>query len=250
MIMFRWWRRKLRVIGYYSASREETIWTRLGDVALILSLLLAFPGAWMMDTQIRRTTPSLTLVGLVRYDAGRQLVATVLNEEESLVIPAESGEYWGSFRLVSHEEERGWPLMTSTVILEPEFKLTRAGRQETAAPITAEERERLKEVVQTAIARRNEPAFTELSEHWQSDRVAVENHLFAWVGGTALWWITLFVVFSVLLMISRFAAIFLTNNRRARERMLLAEGKCAHCGYDLRGLEFSDRCPECGQLLW
>lgn len=248
--MFRWWRRKLRLIGYYSASREETIWTRLGDVALVLSLLLAFPAAWMMDTQVRRATPSLMLVGLVRYDASGELIATVMNEEESLVVPAEGGVYWGSFRLTSREEERGWPLMTSTVFLEPEFVLTRAGRQEIAAPITDEDRAQLRDAVLAGIERRNEPTFTRIAEQWQSGGVRVEQHLFAWVGGTALWWISLFVTFSVLLVVCRFATIFLTNNRRAKERMLQAEGKCARCGYDLRGLEFSDRCPECGGLLW
>lgn len=33
--------------------------------------------------------------------------------------------------------------------------------------------------------------------------------------------------------------------RRLRRRV--TDGKCLHCGYDLRGIA-SDRCPECGQL--
>ncbi|MEM1208137.1 MAG: hypothetical protein AAF586_08980 [Planctomycetota bacterium] len=38
--------------------------------------------------------------------------------------------------------------------------------------------------------------------------------------------------------------------RRGRWRKHLAEGKCAACGYDLRGtIEHRDHCPECGRTV-
>ena len=36
--------------------------------------------------------------------------------------------------------------------------------------------------------------------------------------------------------------------RRARMLHRAFKGRCAHCGYDLRGSRYSGRCPECGEL--
>jgi rubrerythrin len=35
-----------------------------------------------------------------------------------------------------------------------------------------------------------------------------------------------------------------------REHQRRREGKCTACGYDMTGLEFNERCPECGAQVW
>ena len=49
--------------------------------------------------------------------------------------------------------------------------------------------------------------------------------------------------------ILQFAAMNLRARRDRGRLQRLATGRCAECGYDLRGLEFNERCPECGQLV-
>jgi hypothetical protein len=53
--MIRRLRHKLRMIRYYSAPRHRTVWTRVMDVALIASFLLALPVTWMCDLMVSRT---------------------------------------------------------------------------------------------------------------------------------------------------------------------------------------------------
>jgi hypothetical protein len=36
----------------------------------------------------------------------------------------------------------------------------------------------------------------------------------------------------------------------ARQHRLRSSGKCLKCGYDMTGLDFNERCPECGELVW
>ena len=48
----------------------------------------------------------------------------------------------------------------------------------------------------------------------------------------------------------RFGSLWMTDKRLQREARRRASGKCMNCGYDLTGLEFNERCPECGAQVW
>jgi len=48
--------------------------------------------------------------------------------------------------------------------------------------------------------------------------------------------------------VARWIAHLRSELAHRRERRTRARGRCPDCGYDLRGLEFSERCPECGRL--
>lgn len=250
--MLRWWRRKLRMLRYYSASREETVWTRLGDAAFLAALVLAFPATWLMNGRMQREAPPLVLVGLIERGSNGELSANVMNERESLQLPINPmAEYWGSFRLTIAESERGWPFITSMSRKPVDLAVRRAGEPRIQATLDPKEAEQVSAAVRAGLERRQDAdLFQHTLAHWQHDDERHTHHVLAWIAGSITWAFTLFVGFSVLLLVARLTSIFLFNNRAARRRMLEAEGKCPRCTYDLRGLEFSDRCPECGELMW
>jgi hypothetical protein len=66
---------------------------------------------------------------------------------------------------------------------------------------------------------------------------------------TAIWWLMLVAAAWLLLLLARAAAIILYAHGLDRETTRLLRGHCAVCDYDLRGLEYSAHCPECGALL-
>ena len=74
---------------------------------------------------------------------------------------------------------------------------------------------------------------------------------FRWLAigaGALVWWVILYVLAALVILCARAWATARRRQRQDRWSVRRAEGRCAHCGYDLRGIEFSERCPECGHL--
>ncbi|MCA9291633.1 MAG: hypothetical protein KDA25_10940, partial [Phycisphaerales bacterium] len=70
----------------------------------------------------------------------------------------------------------------------------------------------------------------------------------AWLLGAGAWFVMLVIVWRLLVPLirigTRVGVATVTGRRRSRRR----RGHCPVCDYDLRGLEFSPHCPECGTL--
>jgi predicted Zn-ribbon and HTH transcriptional regulator len=55
---------------------------------------------------------------------------------------------------------------------------------------------------------------------------------------------------AAVIQVLKFGSSLVLARRMGRRAQLRAEGKCHVCGYDMTGLEFNERCPECGQIVW
>lgn len=243
--MLRWWRRKMRLVRYYAASPDRTVWTRAGDVALIVAFVMAFPAAWLADRTSARPAPGIAFAGtLVEHD-GRWR-AILYDEAAAPELPR---GYRGSFSLELRRQHRGLPLVSTTATLPPRVVINEpGGRTRVNEGLGPEDPERL--AIEAAIRESDSVAAEVAIERWREAEPGLDRHPLAWIMNAGLWWIVLFVLASAGLLLTRFVVILVTGNRAARRAMLEAQGRCASCGYDLRGLEFNERCPECGDLIY
>jgi hypothetical protein len=249
--MLRWMRRRLRLIRYYSASRHETVWTRLADASLIASLVLAWPAAWYCDRAFHATESAYALVGLVERIGEGEYIAHLLERRDELAEHAVSMEdLWGRFHVIVNREKRGMPLVTTEVTHPPSVTLEPAGgagQPQTRADLPDDSP--LVEAVLSALRRSESAEAAAVLDLWSLQQSHGSPVYRGWFGNVALWWIALFVGFGVALLVVRVVALFTLQNRAARRAAYRAEGRCATCGYDIRGIEFSERCPECGSVL-
>ena len=61
-------------------------------------------------------------------------------------------------------------------------------------------------------------------------------------------WLLLSLLVVVLTPALAIAVAVAEGRRREVEATRRTGGRCHACDYDLRGLEFRDRCPECGSI--
>lgn len=247
----RWWRRKLALIRYYSANREHTAWTRAMDMSLLLSLLLAVPAAWYADENIWRSESSIVFVGhLIPEDEGG-IEARRFDDEGTGSLPPANPENIGSFRLQMEQGWRGFPLRSTRVLGRPTLLVNNFEANTSQVDPQLEQANPIRLAITELLTAKSDDEDVELLlNRWRDDAAVGETNLLAWAANAALWWFMLFASLGVAIFLARFVTIMAWSSRDARRAMLEADGKCPHCTYDLRGLEFSDRCPECGNLLY
>ena len=256
--MLRLIRRRLRLIRYYSAAREETAWTRAADISLVASLLLAPVAAWVADGAMVHPIDPITVSGVVLREgnAHRAVVTTVNGETTVTPVDVLDPARWADFRLESEGVIRGLPLRTSEFHDVPQVRLVFRDPDRASQTLMPEGEvfEAIMAGTESAAGHRlHEGRFAELMpvmQRWAEQREARTSLTGAWIGNTMLWMVILFVVSSVGLIVVRFSVILFFSTRSAKRAMRIAEGRCPECDYDLRGLEFSERCPECGKLTW
>jgi hypothetical protein len=87
-------------------------------------------------------------------------------------------------------------------------------------------------------------------EAWNNSEVRKESRWWAWGASATLWWIVMVFASSISISILSYITRIGHSAVKQRRARLAAEGKCAVCGYDMTGLEFNERCPECGEVVW
>jgi hypothetical protein len=244
--MFRRLRHKLRLIDYHSAQRERTVWSRATDVALFVTLVMALPLTWLMDVAVVREHEAAFLSGAIGRRPGGVLHAEVI-DDTTLARMWTQGSQMGNFELVLVNEHRGWPVTTS--IRRPATKLNMnlfewlkpnqkdvdiAGVDPT-----------LRAAIDQAV---DESTHDEVRARWGAAVPGVERFVWGWLGSAILWWLLLFFGSAIVIQMLRLAAAWREARGAKRARRLAREGLCPACGYNLTGLEWSERCPECGEL--
>jgi hypothetical protein len=244
----------LRRMRYYSAAQERSGWSRAADAALFVSLGLALPAAWICDQQIERADTVASVVGSLEVGEDGEFIARVSDPESRLGEDSlfEDAKFWGFFRADVDRMRRGFPLATSEVWRRPVISLTpRQDRPEYrgSIPDAGYGSELYHDVIGAAVVASDRPEARTVARHFQDRGGAwTEQNWGAWAAGVMLWWVALFAVLSVLILLARIGTFGFLRQKAVKEQSLAARGQCRFCGYDLRGLEFSERCPECGEL--
>jgi hypothetical protein len=233
------------MISYYSAERRRSPWRRIKDALMVLALPLAIPAMLLSEQVVQRPVALEEIEGeLGRLEDGSMAAGA---KEKNLGPWTLAGVPYGEFEVELRRTECGWPLTSfrrlEGVTLDLHLFTETTTRRNTTLPPDSP--------VRSAIERLliNE-RLNDLLRAWRSPDAPASTRV--WHGtifGVALWWIMLSFVLFLLTSIVQFFVMMYRSQGQSKRARLLAQGKCHVCGYDMRGLEFNERCPECGSLV-
>jgi len=241
--MLRMLRRHLRQIRYYSATPVRTRWTMAMDIALFASLALAIPGALLSDLIVIRTSLHWEQHGRLARGEGGTLYAELI--EESQV-----NEAWrqlrphGTFVLYVPQHDGGLPLVSSRRPLPIQVDLEIFAVAEPDVQAALQPGAPVREAIDFAV----QAGPREVQAAWAGRSGPTTRYWGSLAMNIVFWWIGLYVALTMLVLLMRGGHALFEQQRRVRRRRMSELGRCAACGYDLRGLEFAERCPECGEL--
>ncbi len=234
------WRRVirgLRRIEYYSASRPRTIWAKLDDAALIACLVLALVATWLTHRLIEQPVEPRRM-SLVASQAGGGGV--VVNEADSDVSP---GAFLASIELRQPLSQSGWPAATAVHHTPAEQHIRYADRPFVDDLDDLPTDDPVRQAM-TGIITKDDPRWLIAP----GDGDATTMRPVGWVLNIGVWCIILLPTALLMLRAVRvgmFTVLYIDDRRRIKRSK---ENRCPTCGYPLHGLEFSERCPECGEL--
>jgi hypothetical protein len=248
MQMFRWLTRRLHHIRYHSAPRPQTVWSKAADLALAATLVLAWPATWAADRVWGGPAPiTEEIPGRLGRELDGSLTAWLFDPDHDTGWPADLTPH-GEFKLVGTVQKRGWPLTTSMQWREPVLTLRVFSDPDSGGAARLEPGTALHDAIDAALSKSKHDL---VLAQWRGDEEAFRQMNWrAWFFSGMLWWLMLLAFALLLLGIARFGAALSRVRQLTRKYVRSSEGLCSHCGYDLRGLEFRDRCPECGELVW
>ena len=91
--------------------------------------------------------------------------------------------------------------------------------------------------------------YASLIDRWREDSVGIDRRIWAWVFNTTAWWVMLSVIFTLMAAALWTLLLIFLHNQQLLASQRQMEGLCANCGYNLFGLDFHGRCPECGTII-
>jgi hypothetical protein len=253
--MWRSIKRRLDHIRYHSASRPVNRWSRAIDLAFIAAFLLSLPAALIADWTQYTDRSTFDVPGIFSQSTREGIQAWLINPQGARSTnargsaPLGQGDETiiGNFNLSASERLRGWPLVTTVEGLPPRLHIDiiRETRPRTDVPRDAGD------PLQLAIERAlNDDQRFDVLAAWNARASTTSPLWWAWFPVVGAWWLMLFVSAAVVIQFLRLGSFWLTRRRLRRAYERRHAGKCAKCGYDMTGLEFNERCPECGAQVW
>lgn len=247
--MLRRLRQEIRLIRYYSASRERTAWTRAAEGALVAALVMAVPATLLCEALIARTVLTDQVQGVIVRGDDDDDSFTALVQREPGTAWWPPGEPYGEFFIEVAQVHRGWPFTTSITHEPARLDLNvfaeQGMRKDAQLPAGAPLRMAIEEALVEGGRQEKVQATSPATPPAQPPHRA-------WLGsivGTAMWWMILTFISFIAIRLMQFATMVAQAQRATVIAKRLARGRCPSCGYDLRGLEFNERCPECGTFL-
>ncbi|MHC5113998.1 MAG: hypothetical protein ACYTGP_06170 [Planctomycetota bacterium] len=243
-------RRKLWYISYHSASRTRTAWTVAREWSLAVTLALAPPAMLLSEGLAVRTTSLRQVSGKIYGHAEGPFISVIDDPEVWRRVPDLSDiPPHGEFTAMLTRSDRGWPFASAhaPIDITLELNLYEEVGSRPDARLAPDEPRR---VAMTEALRR--AGYDEFVERWIASDAGDEPHERGWlasVGSTMVWWLMLLLAANAFIVVARAFAIMIDSHRSDRVAVRLAGGRCATCDYDLRGLEYNERCPECGSLI-
>jgi hypothetical protein len=248
--MLRRLRQALRTIDYYSAARPRTVWDRMGMAALLIALALALPLTWLADVLVARVEPVDAVTGrLLRVAGTSEFIAAIPRADGSTIWTADAlaTSPYGEFTLGLTDATRGWPFPTTIQRSAPTLNISAnaeaaertAGRANADPAIVA--------AVDAALAVTGE---MDMRAAWLNPQPGPSHrHWPGWLANALIFLVALVLGLNLLVQSARFVAWSLRERSRYQQFARSRRNVCPGCAYDLRGLDFGARCPECGTLL-
>jgi hypothetical protein len=238
-------RRKLRDIRYHSARRPRTRWTALREMVLVLSLPAAVAMLFVGESLFSRSASLHSASGALFGQPDPAAFAAIIDQHDDRT-ERWRRRWWADFTVAIREERRGWPIPSHTHRPPAQVDLNVLSEEGTRGfvvlPAAAPERE----AIEQALARAGPRVLHDAFNRGYVERVRIWH-------GTILavmtWWVVLTFTGTALVGIAQLASVRRGSRRSGIKQTRVARGLCHACGYDLRGLEFHDRCPECGTLV-
>lgn len=229
------------------------------DIAFIATFLLALPMTLLADAMARKTTQAINVPGILGRSPEGAIDAWIMDSQTAAgantpaaaspgrSVASPSDTIIGNFNLSVFDDQHGWPLVTT--ISRAPARLTIDIIAEVGA------RQNVKRDVDDAYQKAISEAleFSDRDEAmaaWNLERPQTRRQWWAWFPAVGAWWIMTFALAAISIQFLRFASLWLRGRRMQREHRRRSEGKCTACGYDMTGLEFNEKCPECGAQVW
>jgi len=243
-MMFTWALKHIRLIRYYSATRKRTVWTKAIDIGLAASVFLSLPMTWAMDQMVMRAQPPVLVSGKVFEDESGLIFATLSGDEIDVDILSHAA-YLANFDFRIEMTRRGWPFVTSEYGLKPllNMDIFALGQGSRATELEINSPQRM--AISRALIKAE---YNNEVRIWDSTNSKANNNPATWAANTIIWTIILVVVSWISVWITRFIYIYLLTGKFYKKYQRGESGLCTECGYDLRGNQFGERCPECGVL--
>lgn len=220
---------------------------------MMAGFLLALPATWLCDQLVVRDRVVVKHVGGVMRARGN---VSQRGDMIAFIEPLDAAQRsWrggipiAELTVASEQMRRGWPLVTTVSapttdvdwrIFDPDgaYRDTHAGFKSEAALRAA-----LDASIRTSGA-------SELRAAWRRTDATSQPIIMAWIFGATMWWIMLYLAGLAMIALARLGWFVITRRKRKQAHRLSAENRCIKCGYQLHGLEFNERCPECGSLVY
>jgi hypothetical protein len=235
--------RQLELIRYHSAMPPRTGWDRLMDAAMAASLLAALASVVLADQAFRTQRTILEINGLIVRDSGGELRGVMLDDPGGRVLWPGGTQPYGEFSFIVREQRSGLPLPTTIQPQQAQLNLTvfQQGTRRTMAPMDAPPE--IAACIEPLLAA---PGLETAQAAWISEAPPDQRSPMAWVFGVIAWWFAWFAVMCIAIYLAQLGAAVVLGHLHRTRAIRRSRNQCAVCSYDLRGLEFNERCPECG----
>ena len=243
-MMFAWALKHIRLIRYYSATRKRTVWTKAIDIGLAASVFLSLPMTWVMDQMVMRAQPPVLVSGKVFEDESGSIFATLSGDEIDVDFLSHAA-FRANFDFRIDMTRRGWPFVTSEYGLKPLLNMDVFALGQGSRPTDLEIDSLQRMVISRALIN---AGYNKEAGIWDSTNSHADNNPATWAANTIIWTIILAIASWISVWVTRFIYIFLSTGKFSRKLDRQESGLCTECGYDLRGNQFGERCPECGVL--
>ncbi len=238
-------RNKLADIRYHSASSRRSRWHTAIDFMPVLALVLIAPMTWLLDHIYERAHQMHTLNGYVLSTAQDGFIAELSEDPDAR--PSRSGRLVCEFKADFALRAAGLPEPTSIVLPPPKVEVGVIGEALPRVNVVLDNDKPMERAI-----------IDLLESYWRDAGMPIDlerggepvrfSKRRGWVTNMVLLWIVMSVVGIGAVRICRFATLAYVRRRYLRHKLRERQNKCGHCGYDLTGLEFNERCPECGEL--
>jgi hypothetical protein len=226
-------------------------WSRAIDIAFIASFVFALPAAFVADLAYVRPQTARTVSGVLVRAEDATIHGRLLEPQNSTgrtgAITSISEHIVGNFTLSVDDHLRGWPLVTTVQRQPARLDIDILAEPKARTNVAHDAHDPYQVAMESAL--RNDDRKEALAA-WNLDQPETDRHFWAWFPAFGAWWLMMFFAAAFVIQCLRFASLWLTGQRLQREARFRASGNCMSCGYDMTGLEFNERCPECGEQVW